>query len=877
MTFKKTFLRWAVAVLAVLMLAACGSSTSSTSGNTTVQKAQTGQVTFKIQFPQTALKKALIDDRTASIFVSWYPYRNYSTQAGYIELTPDPVTHIATATVDIPVGAMVFQAIAKDINGTELDKVTSAGMISTGSNTVIMTFLRGDWQFVDANDNPLPQDFGTMTLAGFSLSGMSYGGPSKATTDPTKPRGWSDYNLQWQSGTVDPFTPVGPTMWSGQTTQFNGPGFTGSAFGSDWLNVTDPSRSDSLNNDAAVPYVQGDRLIWIMEWEEDGPTSITDNTTSADLIPQFKAFGDTQVLDGNHIGGHIMAMTFENLVQSAATATGVDCTAFWYAQHATPAAARAAAIKASLAKPAGKAAIGDNTPLTADTITAAYSDCYEDTMAAPVDGDGDNDYMFEQLTYDANGNWRYDAGDTFIDSNGDGHWDFTYTPGTTYDFTEQYSNVVATEFRAKGSQAGSVFAPPSAAAMIGTWVRPANVDGNAVIMTILDEATYTLIEDDPNGISTDFEYGNFTFDIATGTFTPYLLVDTNPSSGPSGAGGPLNVSISGNTMTIVGGPTFTKLAVDPSKPIVGSWAVQESNPTVVTYLADGTYYISQNEQLSTGISAGIERGTYSYNGTILTATPLVQTHAGGAGFGTIGVPANINFTISADNATISDIDYSVSLKRVVAPTVPAPIYGSWYMGSGANRTLMVVTMLDNNTVVYGDSDPYQPGIEYGSFTFSPGNFIATTSIDTTGPYGFTGLTGLFPYIYSMGAIDGDGSILQLQRVRSNVDFPILGTWGGIDLTTGDGVTITFLDNGSFMFIQTSPADAVGQPGNEWGTYSWDSGTGNLTPNILGDLNGQWGMSHVGAISITVGFNAVTGKDELTWQDNDGIRTVPRLY
>ena len=1018
MNIKNPLLRWSVAVLAVLMLTACGSPTSSpttssptlfpttsapTTGDT-VQKAQTGQVTFNVQFPQAALKKALMDDRTASIIVEWQTYSPFAS--GSTLLTPDPVTGIASATLDVPVGTAYFSALARDSSGAELDIASTAGEITSGSNTVYLTFLSGDWQFVDDNDNPLPQSFGATTLAGFSLkSGQAYGSAAKATIDPSKPRGWSDYELQWQNDTP---TAIGPPMWADHMAQFNAPAATGSSLGSDWLNITDPARSD-IN-----VYVQGDRLVWILDWKDgDGPATITDAANN-DLIPGFRTAGDSQVLDGNHLGGHLLAATFESYTPIV-TGTNVDCNLFWLAQSATPAAARAAAIKANLTKAAGKAAVGDETILTADTATKNYAECNIDWSATEIDLDGDSDKSSEPLTYDANSNWRYDVGDNYEDWDNDGHWDYAYHPGTSYDVTEQYSNIVAREFRAKGSQAGSVYdsgggsstpppaafsmewlsgktfyvvwfgegrdpdgnpltdvpvvlqvtfnpdgtttdiglmnendgsgtygvtasgllyddgdttsgntivsgstdqyikthytvngvldnvdllfynqaeatafastltasippspitPPASAAAMIGSWIRPANVDGNAVIMTILDEATYTLIEEDPSGTSTDFEYGNFDYDSVTGTFTPYLLVDTNPSSGPSGAGGSLNVTISGDTMTIVGGPTFTKLAADPTKPIVGSWTVQEPNPTVVTFLADGTYYISQNAEVATGVTAGLERGTYSYSGTTLTATGIVRTLSGG-GLAAPGMTTTINFTISGDNATFSDLDYSVSLKRVVAPATPAPLLGSWFMGSALDNSLVVITPIDGTRYVLGHagvSDIYgNPGIEYGPYNYNGGFFNASPTIDTNGEWGFSNFSGLItPFQYSMVGIE-DGPFF-FHRIMTSVDYPLIGTWGEIDPTTGVGVVLTFLDDGSYMWVSADPAQQMLQPGNEWGTYSWDSTTGIITATQLFDLNGDAGFNSTHTRRLTVAQNPM-GQDVLTFEELDELGNV----
>jgi hypothetical protein len=462
MNIKKSLLRWSVTVLAVLMLAACGSSTTSspTTGNASVQKAETGQVTFSVQFPQADLGAALMENRTVAINVQWFAFDNPS-ENGSVTLTPD-ASGLATATVNVPVGDMHFKAIAQDSNFMALDSASNAGEITAGSNQIVnLTFLGGDWQFVDADDNPLPQSFAATTLAGFSLfslkSDLANGAAAKATVDTAKSQAVSEYLLQWQNNTPAAIVPL---THAAHWTQFSTPAATGSALGSEWLNITDPTRRSDFYGGVDLNPVQGDRLVRIINGiggidMSFGLPKTTTDANNIDLTPQIRALGDTQVIDGNHLGGHLMAMTFESQSR-AVTGTNVDCYAFWYGMPVTPAAARAAAIKASLTRAAGKAAIGAETTL-AETATVKYAECLVDGLK--IDYDGDGDLTTEELTSDLNGNLHYDAGDAFIDSDLDGQWDYTYYPGTTYSITEHYSNIAVREFRAKGSQAGSLFIP----------------------------------------------------------------------------------------------------------------------------------------------------------------------------------------------------------------------------------------------------------------------------------------------------------------------------------------------------------------------------------------------------------------------------------
>lgn len=779
MNIKKTFLRWTVAALAVLMLAACGSSPSSSPAteNTVVQKAQTGQVTFAVQFPHAALKKALIDDRTASIYVQWRPYMNYySPVTGSIELIPDALTGIATATIDVPVGAVEFIAIARDSNFNALDTVTSAGEITTGSNTVTMTFLGGDWQFVDSSDNLLPQTFGATTLAGFTLNSLSNSGPAKATTDPTKPRSWSDYSLQWQSTTAA----IGPLMWSGQTTQFNALNGTGSSFGSDWINTTEPTRSDTLEYDMSLPYQQGDRLVWFMEWEDDGPATITDDTTGGDLIPQFKTFADTQVLDGNHLGGHLLAMTFESLVQSAPISTGVDCTAFWYAQQpVTPAAARATAIKSGLTKSASKAAVGDEAILAAGTITANYTDCYEDYPATPVDGDGDGDNLYEELTFDANGNWRFDAGDSFIDSDGDLKWDYTYYPGTTYSFTEVYSNVVAREFRAKGSPAGSVYTPAVPTAFSTDWLNGKTL--YQVWFGTGEDSFGNTLQDVPVVAEVTFSNGTITYNGLMNSWSGSGTYDVNvfgmlTTNGDATSG---NTVVSGSTaqyikthytinnvfdnvdlyffnqaeaMAYASGLTAS-IPATTAMNALGTWMTIDPTTNEVAVLAfvDSSKYLMGEDGVGdAGGGPGIEVGTYSFNPTTAETTFSVTYETNGD-WGPATVSAPTSYPISDLSEIVMTVvdpsDFSsFSFNRVTTDPLN-PIIGSWYFtGTGMGETILVLLNNGQYYAVQVDSaDAGNRFFESGTYTWN--------SIDET----FVG-TGVFSSNISNAAIAAPGDI-----------------------------------------------------------------------------------------------------------------------
>ena len=68
---------------------------------------------------------------------------------------------------------------------------------------------------------------------------------------------------------------------------------------------------------------------------------------------------------------------------------------------------------------------------------------------------------------------------------------------------------------------------------------------------------------------------------------------------------------------------------------------------------------------------------------------------------------------------------------------------------------------------------------------------------------------------------------------------IVGSWH-IDLPNIQGVT-TFLADGTYFDAIDVTGDSV-HTGIEWGNYSWNDITGEVTATSLGDFNGNWGIA-----------------------------------
>jgi len=70
---------------------------------------------------------------------------------------------------------------------------------------------------------------------------------------------------------------------------------------------------------------------------------------------------------------------------------------------------------------------------------------------------------------------------------------------------------------------------------------------------------------------------------------------------------------------------------------------------------------------------------------------------------------------------------------------------------------------------------------------------------------------------------------------------IVGSWYLEDPTAPEWNVVTFLADGSYYLASYLPTDSV-HTGIEWGTYSWNPATGQVSASALGDLNGDYGVA-----------------------------------
>lgn len=170
------------------------------------------------------------------------------------------------------------------------------------------------------------------------------------------------------------------------------------------------------------------------------------------------------------------------------------------------------------------------------------------------------------------------------------------------------------------------------------------------------------------------ECGTFEWDKETGAFSVNVLVDTNGEAGLSHPGAATTVSISGNTLsyTVPGEGTFPfTRVVNTASAIVGSWAIAGEKFSV-TFLADGSYYLSEETNDVPFGFTGMENGTYTWNSSskAFTATAAIDTN-GDVGVNGITLGDGVTVNITGNSLVFFDGVESTTLFRIT--TNPTPI------------------------------------------------------------------------------------------------------------------------------------------------------------------------------------------------------------
>ena len=853
--------------------------TSPDTGASLTQAAQKGSVTFTVQFPPAALKKALMDNRTAKIRLSWYQ-NGYESQG--IDLTPDG-NGLATQTVEIPSGYCEFRAmaisIAVDDSEQIFDETATAGEIVAGNNTVYLTFLTGDWQFVDASDQPLPinlqsQSNGTVTFDGFSLKNSWYSQPTTAKIDYNKPAASYDYSLQWYSRDVSNLlAPIGASQFAEMAAQYHSGNINNSAFYSDDFNLDDASAGIGV----------GSRFFFIDSSGPGGDSSLT-GELGEDLLPSILPNINSELTDGTHIAGTIVEMTLlSDMAETSVEPLSVTCGEY-YSSASAAKAGKAATLKTAVADHVAsatavkKAAPGDSLFSYPGTITHSFVECLESATPAPSPYYG---YL-----------------------------------GELHYYTEDLGNLVIREFRAKGRQLGSLY--------VGGSVSPANITTNQWVQyrsyensandkymawidykndgMLMNSSEFTGISVlGPTGSSYTQSTGFMTANFVQATWSPTVSAFTSETyTGYSGF--PFNLGTSDiptgdyTFTTMLPSGSITSTAYYPSKvviPFIASASMSYAwNPdgSLTLFWSEPVDPFTGNYRvifLNPNTNSEIFFGIVPLGTSQITLTPAqldqIRNNAG------LSAADNLTWVMQTRsfNAQQQNIarGYSNSVSLLPAGSgSSAPVVGTW-MAVNPSNEVSVLAFIDSSKYLMGEDGVFDgsggPGIEVGTYNFDPTTAQTTFSVsyETNGDWGPA--TAGFPATYPISELTDstltvvdpvDSSSISFNRVMADPTNPIVGSW--YFTGTGMGETIlVLLNNGQYYAVQVDAADA-GNRFFESGTYMWNSIDGTFTGT--GIFSSNPANSAIAAPGENSNSTATVSGNTLTFSDVDGSFDATRL-
>ena len=323
-----------------------------------------------------------------------------------------------------------------------------------------------------------------------------------------------------------------------------------------------------------------------------------------------------------------------------------------------------------------------------------------------------------------------------------------------------------------------------------------------------------------NTSSPGMENGTFTWDEASNAFSAITLRDSNGKDGLSHPSGAATLAVTGNTLTYtIGGEppsTFTRVT-NTASAIVGSWYIPGKYVTL-TFLADGTYYHTQQSNRAPQGYDGIESGTYSWNTVTGALVSNAQVDTNGDG-GLSNPSPSFTATVSGNQMTLFDGVKSYQLRRVTPILSPLNTqndfevekFSNYRQSAAANPTLLPV--------------PVPSGED---FPFWGEAYINGTVSGTSGTLTITGQTAR-PFID-----DGGWGIATeyntLNALNTSTAFPNNANY--VFARTGGSATLSYPAGGTFppapKVTPSDPDDGTWTAGEyvlgQNQTLTWDAHT-----------------------------------------------------
>ena len=209
------------------------------------------------------------------------------------------------------------------------------------------------------------------------------------------------------------------------------------------------------------------------------------------------------------------------------------------------------------------------------------------------------------------------------------------------------------------------------------------------------------------------------------------------------------------------------------------------------------------------------------------------------------------------------------------PNIDTEIIGMWSSDDTPNGELSTIIFMDDGTYIQTQVDGSQStseagnGMELGSYSVSSteGKLTATPIFDKNGTSGLSDSVMRYAQVSNgklilkvdenkNGIIDSNESY-RFSETRSE---GILGPWDFDDADDNELLGLAFLENGTYIQVQVDEDGSVNnsENGMEWGNYTIDAVTGQLSTIIIYDDNAGTGLSEP-----RTRYARVTGNTALT--------------
>ena len=193
------------------------------------------------------------------------------------------------------------------------------------------------------------------------------------------------------------------------------------------------------------------------------------------------------------------------------------------------------------------------------------------------------------------------------------------------------------------------------------------------------------------------------------------------------------------------------------------------------------------------------------------------------------------------------------------PNIDTEIIGMWSSDDTPNGELSTIIFMDDGTYIQTQVDGSQStseagnGMELGSYSVSSteGKLTATPIFDKNGTSGLSDSVMRYAQVSNgklilkvdenqNGIIDSNESY----RFSETKSEGILGPWDFDDADDNELLGLAFLENGTYIQVQVDEDGSVNnsENGMEWGNYTINAVTGQLSTTIIYDDNAGTGLS-----------------------------------